>query len=108
VNLFIRLASLLLVCHLTVDAGADTYKCSQAGKTVISDIPCAAGASKVDQSTDTISRRQKLEAEVINQRNRTQLTELEIKAARDRNIRGSVAIISAEPDTQSVQRGRYR
>lgn len=107
-NLSIKLASLALLCQLAVDAGADTYKCTQAGKTVISDTPCAAGASKVDQSTDKISRSQKLQAEVINQRNRVQLSELEYKAARDKNIRGGVAILPGEPETQPSPRRAYR
>ena len=33
----------LTACLLTGNAAAATYKCTQAGKTIISDLPCAAG-----------------------------------------------------------------
>jgi hypothetical protein len=107
VNLSIRLLSVLLLVHIAVDAVAGTYKCTQAGKTVISDVPCAAGASKVDQSSDHVSRSQRLQAEVVNQRNQSQLSELEYKAARDRNVRGGIAILPGETTSQPPQR-RHR
>ena len=108
VNPLLKLASLALLCQLAADAGADTYRCSQGGKTVISDIPCASGARKVDQAADQISRSQSLEAEVVHQHNRVQLTELEYQAARDRNVRGKVSILPAPTDPEPSSRRRYR
>jgi hypothetical protein len=78
-------------------AGAETYKCAQGGKTVISDVPCAAGAPRVDQPSDKVSISQKRQAEAVNQKDRTQLTELESKAARDRNYRGGINSLPEQP-----------
>jgi len=108
VNLAIRLVSLLILVHTSAEVVADTYRCSVAGKTVISDIPCASGASKVDQSSDHVSRSQKLQAELVDRRNNTQLTELEYKAARDRNIRGGILILPGEPTSQPTSTRRNR
>lgn len=107
-NLSTRLVPLLLLIHLSSNACADTYRCSQAGKTVISDVPCASGASKVDQSTDKVSRSEILQAEFVNQRNRSQLSELEYKAAQDRNVRGGLAILGEEPANRARSNRRYR
>lgn len=80
--------SLLALLGLCLSAQAETYKCSQGGKTVISDTPCMAGANRVDQSADQIERSQKRQAELVHQRNQSQLSELEYRNARDRNVKG--------------------
>lgn len=80
--------ALLALLSLGLSAQAETYKCSQGGKTVISDTPCMAGASRVDQSADQIGRSQKRQAELVHQKNQSQLSELEYQAARDRNVKG--------------------
>jgi ribosomal protein L29 len=108
VNILTRLASLLMLIPVSVGAVADTYRCSISGKTVISDTPCASKASKVDQSSDQVSRSQKLQAELVNQRNQSQLSELEYKAARDRNVRGGIAILPGEPISQPSSNRRSR
>jgi hypothetical protein len=88
--------------------GADTYKCTQGGKTVFSDIPCAAGANKVDQSSDKVSRESRYQAEYINQKNSRQLSELEYQAARDKAFRGGTSEVPASLPPASRQRPTYR
>lgn len=78
-------------------AGAETYRCVQGGKTVISDLPCAAGADRVDQRSDQVTKSQKRQAEEVNQKNRAQLSELEAKSARDRSYRGGVIELPPQP-----------
>jgi len=94
-----------------LNVAADTYKCSVAGKSVYSDIPCAASSARVDASTDKVSRGQKQEAEVVNQSNRRQLSELEYRSAVERNTPGKVMVF--DPGTTATgsppnSRGRYR
>lgn len=71
-------------------------------------MPCVAGASRVDQSTDKVSRDQRRQAESVNQSNRGQLAELEYRAARDQNVRGGVYILNNEPVAPSSSSRRYR
>lgn len=88
---------LMLALLAPIAADAETYRCAQGGKTVISDLPCAAGAERVDRGSDQVTRSQKREAEEVNRRNRTELSELEAKAARDRNYRGGVIVVPPQP-----------
>lgn len=105
-NRFIRVL-LLSMISFSLNVQAETYKCTQGGKTVFSDLPCMAGASRVDHGTDQINRSQKRQAELVDQKNRTQLSELEYRAARDRNVRGSYSIIDSTNSTD-VPRTRRR
>lgn len=84
-------SALLIACSGSVSA--ETYKCTQNGKTLISDAPCAANASRVDQQHDQVDRSQQRQAESIHVRNSTQLNELEWKARHDRSIPGGVQIV---------------
>ena len=99
---FVRL-SLLPLVGLCLNVQAETYKCTQGGKTVFSDIPCKGGANRVDQGTDQVERSQKRQAELVNQKNRTQLSELEYRAARDRNVRGGYSVIDSMNPSDSPQ-----
>jgi hypothetical protein len=101
-NRFVRL-SLLSLFGLCLNVQAETYKCTQSGKTVFSDSPCMAGASRVDQGTDQVGRSQKRQAELVDQKNRTQLSELEYRAARDRNVRGSYNVIDSMHPSDTLQ-----
>jgi hypothetical protein len=87
---------LVSVSCISLNVGADTYKCSKGGQTVFSDVPCAPGANRVDANTDAVSREQGRQAEIVNERNRGQLSELEYRAARERNYRGGVYILGSE------------
>lgn len=98
--------SLMSVLGLGLNVQAETYKCSQGGKTVFSDMPCMVGASRVDQQTDQIERSQKRQAELVHQKNRTQLSELEYRAARDNNARGNYQIIGGMPSSETPQARR--
>ncbi len=84
-------SALLIVCSNGVMA--ETYKCTQNGKTVISDVPCAHNASRVDQQHDKVERSQQRQAESIHVRNSSQLSELEWKARSDRSTPGGVQIV---------------
>ena len=86
---FLVLAASLLAGN----AAAATYKCTQGGKTVITDVPCAANADRVDQASDKVNRSQQRQAETVDMRNRSQLSELEWKARQERNYRGGVHVI---------------
>lgn len=72
---------------------AETYKCTQNGKTVISDVPCAHNASRVDLQHDKVDRNQQRQAESMHVKNSSQLSELEWKARQDRSIPGGVQIV---------------
>lgn len=91
-----RMVVLLSLQCLCLPALADTYRCVKGGQAVFSDTPCAAGVSRVDQGTDNVSRDQRRQAEFVNLRNRSQLSELEYRAARDRNTAGNVLILPGE------------
>ena len=86
---FLVLAASLLAGN----AAAATYKCTQGGKTVITDVLCAANADRVDQASDKVNRSQQRQAETVDMRNRSQLSELEWKARQERNYRGGVHVI---------------
>lgn len=92
-----RMAVILPLCCFCLAASADTYRCVKGGQVHFSDTPCAAGANRVDQNTDKVSREQRRQAESVNQENRGQLAELEYRAARERNLRGGVYILNSEP-----------
>lgn len=98
--------ALFALLGLGLPVQAETYKCSQGGKTVISDIPCMAGASRVDQSADQIGRSQKRQAELVHQKNQSQLSELEYRTARDHTVKGGYnSIDSMNPgDTPQFRR----
>lgn len=83
----------LTACLLAGHAAAATYKCMQAGKTIISDLPCAADASRVDYQADRVSRGQVRQAEAQHMRNHAQLRELEYKAERDRRTPGGMLVV---------------
>lgn len=91
-------------------ADAETYKCVQGGKTTFSDTPCAAGASRVDQHSDGISREQRRQADIINQKNASQLSELEYNAARNRYQRGGgVQVLPGDTEQSPSPKNRgYR
>ena len=86
---FLVLAASLLAGN----AAAATYKCTQGGKTVITDVPCAANADRVDQASGKVNRSQQRQAATVDMRNRSQLSELEWKARQERNYRGGVYVI---------------
>lgn len=89
------LPCLALLWLLSLNALAETYKCTQGGKSVFSDTPCMAGASRVDQHTDRIEGSRQRQAELVHQKNQSQLSELEYQAARDRRVRGSYNVIDS-------------
>ena len=92
-NRTIWLAALLVVgSGLAV---AETYKCQTDGKTNYSDIPCAARSARVDSASDKVSRSQKLQAEVVDQQNRNQLSDLQYQAARTRQTPASIYILNS-------------
>ena len=84
-------SALLIACSGSIIA--ETYKCTQNGKTLISDAPCAANANRVDQQHDKVDRSQQRQAESTHVRNSTQLNELEWKARHDRSVPGGVQIV---------------
>lgn len=88
-----QLLGLALILGFSAPCSAGTYKCVQNGKTVIADVPCAAHADRVDQTSDKVSRSQQRQAEIVDMRNRNQLSELEWKARQERNYRGGVSVI---------------
>lgn len=92
------------------DVAADTYKCVVAGKSVYSDVPCASTSVRVDASSDNVNGMQKREAEIINQSNRRQLSELEYRSAVERNSSGKALIVESamSPQSQPSARGRNR
>jgi len=101
------LLTVLLVASLS--ASAQTYKCLQGGKPVFSDIPCAGDASRVDEHSDGVSRDQRRQAEIVNQKNSSQLSELEYNAARNRYNRGGVQVLqgdATDPATSRTYRSR--
>lgn len=87
---------LLLAIAVTV-LQAETYRCQKGGQTVFSDVPCAAGANRVDVGADQVGRNQKQQAELVRERDRRQLSELEYRAARERSYHGGVYIPSETP-----------
>ena len=97
---------LVPVYCVSLDAVADTYKCSKGGQTVFSDVPCAPGASRVDAHTDNVSREQRRQAEILNENNRGQLSEPEYRAARERNYRGGVYVLESDPAPGSSSSNR--
>lgn len=78
---------------LCQESFAETYKCAREGKTVYSDLPCSAGAARVDGGADKVDRDQRRQAEAVNRANRRQLSELEYQASRDRYGIGRAAIL---------------
>ena len=89
---------------LAGNAAAATYKCTQTGKTVISDLPCAADANRVDHQADRVNRSQLRQAEVQHMRNRSQLSELEYKAERDRRTPGGVLVVPGPASPADIPR----
>lgn len=89
-----------------LNVNAETFKCTQNGKFIISDTPCMAGASRVDTTSDAVSQEQRRQAEQVNQRNRRQLSELEHKAAQDRATRGSLAVFDNTLPSQTPPQRR--
>lgn len=84
-------------------ATAETFRCQSAGKTIYSDIPCAANSARVDSSGDKVSRSQKLQAEIVDRQNHDQLSELQYRAARTRQTPASIYILnSANPPPASA------
>lgn len=90
---------------ICIMAHAETFRCQKNGQTVFSDLPCAAGAARVDVGTDRVSRTQRMQAEVVDQRNRRQLSELEYNAAQARNYHGGVIVA---PDPAATSSRGYR
>lgn len=96
------LLTVLLVASFS--ASAQTYKCLQGGKPVFSDTPCAGDASRVDQHSDGVSRDQRRQAEMVNQKNSNQLSELEYNAARNRYYRSDVQVLQGDATTPGTSR----
>lgn len=84
-------AALMFSCMTGVHA--ETYKCTVSGKTVISDVPCAHNASRVDQQHDKVDRSQQRQAEATHIRNSSQLNELESQTRQSRSMPGGVQIL---------------
>jgi hypothetical protein len=61
----------------SVNAGAEVYKCTVNGKSVYSDTPCAANAQYVGSGADAVTERQKLEAKIVDLKNKKRVAELE-------------------------------
>lgn len=101
---FILLNSLLFLNISGINA--ETFKCTQNGKSIISDSPCMLGAARVDQISDKVTQEQRRQAEIVNYRNRRQLAELEYKAAQDRPSRGGAAIYENPPPPTGLQQRR--
>ena len=86
----------------SISATGETYKCVIKGQSVISDTPCQAKAQRVDTSSDQITRDERRQAELVNARNQTQLSELEYRAAQERySSRGVNTIDSMQRPTSS-------
>lgn len=94
-----------LLVFSTGSAMAETYKCQTDGKTTYSDIPCAAKSTRVDSASDKVSKSQKLQAEIVDQKNHNQLSDLQYQAARTRQTPASIYILnsanSPPPNTSS-------
>ncbi len=86
---------LTLLSLFSLNAQAELYKCTVGGHSVFSDTPCKAGASRVDRDTDRIEGSRKRQAELVHQKNQSQLSELEYQAARDRRVRGGYNVIDS-------------
>jgi len=95
----------LMSCGSVV-AVAETYRCTNGGKTVISDIPCAPGAGRVDAQSDAVSREQRRQAELVDTKNRRQLSEIEYHNTRERNYRGGVYVLEPTPASTSTSTPR--
>lgn len=106
----IRSLLFALLVSAAFSTSAETYKCVQAGKTIFSDTPCASGASRVDQNSDGVSKDQRRQAELVNQKNNTQLYELESRAAQGRYQRNSVQVWQGDtaPSNQDNNARGYR
>lgn len=87
------LIGLAMALAWSIHGQAETYKCTQNGKTVIADSPCAHNADRVDQQADKVNRSQQRQAESVHVKNQAQLSELEWKARQDSHVRGGVQII---------------
>lgn len=87
------LIGLAIALVWSIHTHAETYMCTQNGKTVIADSPCAHNADRVDQQADKVNRSQQRQAESIHMKNQVQLSELEWKARQDRHVRGGVQIV---------------
>lgn len=96
-----------LLLGICLAAQAQTYKCLQGGKTVFSDVACP-GGGRVDQRSDAIDRDQRRQAELVDQKNRSQLAELEYRAARDRHQRVGGYNIIDSMNPGDVAPGRRR
>lgn len=95
-------ATTLLLALVCFNAAADTFKCVRDGKTVYSDVPCAANAARVDARSDSISRSQRMQAEGVYRNNRSQLSELEYQNAYNRSYLGQGNVVeSSVPDKSS-------
>lgn len=104
-----RIACGLLLLGICLAAHAQTYKCLQGGKTVYSDVACPGGsAGRVDQRSDATDRDQRRQAELVDLKNRSQLAELEYRAARDRQQRGGGYNIIDSMNPGDVVPGRRR
>ncbi len=105
-----RLLVLGLMSCGSVVAAAETYRCTKGGQTVISDAPCAPGAGRVDDRSDAVSREQRRQAELVDMKNRRQLSEIESHNARERSYKGGVYVLEPTPATTSTtntpRRGR--
>jgi len=105
-----RLLVLGLMSCGSVVAAAETYRCTKGGQTVISDAPCAPGAGRVDDRSDAVSREQRRQAELVDIKNRRQLSEIESHNARERSYKGGVYVLEPTPATTSTtntpRRGR--
>ncbi|MFZ2269065.1 MAG: hypothetical protein WAV95_15930 [Azonexus sp.] len=90
---------ILLLTSLVVTAPAHAqYKCTISGKTVYSDVPCAANAKPVGALEDQVSRQQQLERQAVIRSERGQLGGIEAEGAAEKRDRGRVADALASRD----------
>ena len=89
------LAAALLFASTGPDAIGETFKCQNKGKVTYADTPCSARGARVDSASDKVSQVQRLQAEVVNQQNRNQLSELQYQAARSRQTPASIYILNS-------------
>lgn len=67
-------------------ANAETYKCSQNGKTVYADQPCATNAARVDYGADRVTTDQRRQAEIVHLRNQVSALQSDLEESRSKQI----------------------
>lgn len=80
------LVTAALLYMATGAANAETYKCSQNGKTVYSDLPCATNAARVDYSADRVTADQRRQAEIVHLKNQVSALQSDLEESRTKRI----------------------